>query len=204
MAIVYSADLVPTKPQLIADWLQQQPWYDEPGGAVELLGAFRFDDPSGAVGVETHVVRGASGAVYQVPLTYRGAPLEGAEAFLVTEMTHSVLGERWVYDAVADPVAIDQLVASIAAGSTQADVFVDGSDTPAPVSVAVRGTGGETPTADARGASIETRGGETRVAIGGATLVVHRVVDGMRDAELRLDAESGFEGAPATLVTIEF
>jgi hypothetical protein len=39
--------------------------------------------------------------------TYRGAPLEGDEARLVSTMDHSELGRRWVYDGTTDPVALD-------------------------------------------------------------------------------------------------
>ena len=44
------------------------------------------------------------GPVYQVPMTYRGMPLDGADAFLIGTTDHSVLGRRWVYDACGDPV----------------------------------------------------------------------------------------------------
>ena len=39
----------------------------------------------------------------QAPLTYRDEPLDGAEDALITEMQHSVLGTRWVYDGLRDP-----------------------------------------------------------------------------------------------------
>lgn len=119
MGIVHAADLRPTKIELIAKWLPRQDWFR--GGADELvrLGSFRFDDPDGEVGIETHIV-GAGGKVYQVPLTYRGAPLEGAKDFLITTMEHSVLGRRWVYDATADPVYIAELAAALLTGKPQA------------------------------------------------------------------------------------
>ncbi|WP_062005195.1 maltokinase N-terminal cap-like domain-containing protein [Arthrobacter alpinus] len=71
------------------------------------------------MGVETLLV-GAGNRVYQIPLTYRGAPLEGAQAFLVGTMKHSVLGDRWVYDATADPVYVGELAAALLAGKPQA------------------------------------------------------------------------------------
>jgi hypothetical protein len=43
------------------------------------VSAYRFDDPAGEVGIETLLVRRGAGPVLQVPLTYRGAPLAGAE-----------------------------------------------------------------------------------------------------------------------------
>ncbi|WP_432526090.1 maltokinase N-terminal cap-like domain-containing protein [Kineococcus mangrovi] len=38
------------------------------------LGSYRFDDPDGEVGTETHLLATADGQVLQVPLTCRGAP----------------------------------------------------------------------------------------------------------------------------------
>jgi len=37
-----------------------------------------------------------------VPLTYRGAPLDGAEDALVGTTEHGVLGRRWVYDGTRE------------------------------------------------------------------------------------------------------
>ena len=74
----------------------------------------RVDDPAGQVGVETILVvdeAGAAPVVYQVPLTYRAAPLDGAQSALVGTMEHSVLGRRWVYDGPHDPVYAAQLLA---------------------------------------------------------------------------------------------
>ncbi len=98
MAMLHQATLTPTKAELIAAWLPGQPWFAGDAGAVRLVGAYRFDDPAGEVGIESHLVE-VGGRTFHVPLTYRGAPLDGAEAFLVGTMEHSVLGRRWVYDA---------------------------------------------------------------------------------------------------------
>ena len=45
-----------------------------------------------------------------LPLTYRGAELDGAEEHLVGTTEHSELGPRWVYDGCADPVFVGELV----------------------------------------------------------------------------------------------
>nr|WP_284288786.1 hypothetical protein [Angustibacter aerolatus] len=95
-----------------------QPWY--PGGALTTIGAFRFDDPAEEVGVETFLLR-AGDAVVQVPLTYRAAPLAGADDALVTTMEHSVLGRRWVYDGCADPVFAATLAHTVLTGGVQAE-----------------------------------------------------------------------------------
>lgn len=47
------------------------------------------------------------GRVLQVPFSYRPEPLPGADDALVATMEHSVLGQRWVYDASRDPVAVE-------------------------------------------------------------------------------------------------
>jgi hypothetical protein len=98
MAIVHSsATIRPTKRELLETAL---------GGSVEVLGSYRFDDPAGEVGVEAFVVRRGE-QLHHVVFTYRGAPLEGDEARLVSTMEHSELGPRWVYDGTTDPVALD-------------------------------------------------------------------------------------------------
>ncbi|MFW5472069.1 maltokinase N-terminal cap-like domain-containing protein [Knoellia sp. CPCC 206450] len=109
------ATLTPTKVELVASWMGSQRWYAAKGTSpvVHRLASWRLGDPAGEVGVEVLVVSDASGpapVVYQVPLTYRGAPLEGAEHALVGTMEHSVLGRRWVYDAPHDPVYAGQLL----------------------------------------------------------------------------------------------
>src|SRR4051812_5332793 len=105
MARFHVATITPTKAELIAEWIPRQPWGPEAADAVEVIGAFRFDDPDGRVGMETHLVS-ARGVTLQVPLTYRDAPLDGAEGALITEMHHSALGNRWVYDGLRDPMFV--------------------------------------------------------------------------------------------------
>ncbi|WP_159942089.1 MULTISPECIES: hypothetical protein [unclassified Nocardiopsis] len=103
MAIIYKATIKPDKPTLISSWLDRQPWAGR--GSDEILGAYRFDDPEGEVGIEAFLVRRGDRLLH-VPLTYRGAPLPGGEEHLVTTMEHSVLGTRWIYDAAGDEVAL--------------------------------------------------------------------------------------------------
>ncbi|KAB1645177.1 CG0192-related protein [Gulosibacter chungangensis] len=202
MAIVFDAKLVPSKPDLIAAWLPTQSWFQESNPAIEVLGAFRFDDPNGEVGIETHIVRGASGTVYQVPLSYRGAAMADAGRFLVTELEHSVLGHRWVYDAAADPVAVAALVTAITTGQHQAEVFLAESETPLPVSVAVQGTGTSERAPQATLIGLETKDAVTRVQTDSLALDIFRVVSGLQEGSFRLDAQSGFDGVPATLARV--
>lgn len=114
--------MVPTKLDLLGDWLPRQPWYRDTGRPPALTrgGGFRLDDPAGAVGIEfLFVTDGVDGPTYQVPLTYRGAPLPEAEDGLLGTSDHGVLGRRWIYDAAHDPVAVAQLL-DLVCGATVA------------------------------------------------------------------------------------
>lgn len=144
MALLHDATLVPSKRELIAAWLPRQPWA---AGLPEVtpFGGFRIDDPDGEVGIEGILLRSADGAtVVHVPLTYRAAPLAGAEEHLLGTMEHSVLGTRWVYDAVGDPVYRAAVSETIATGGTGAEEYfeVDGEKVTREPSVSVAGSGG--------------------------------------------------------------
>jgi hypothetical protein len=126
MALLHQADLQPTKLELLAVWLPTRSWYQGPATPdLKRAAAYRFDDPAGEVGIETILVQADGGPVYQVPLTYRGAPLDGADRWLIGTTEHSVLGRRWVYDATGDPVYARTLASTILTGGEQAEEFVD-------------------------------------------------------------------------------
>jgi hypothetical protein len=118
VALIHRATLGPGKAELLADWLTAQPWGPGDAADLERVGAYRFEDPDGRVGLETHLVR-VAGEVWQVALTYRDAPLPDAEAAEVGRMHHSVLGERWVYDGCADPAYVRMLAATALTGVGQ-------------------------------------------------------------------------------------
>lgn len=142
MALIHDATLSPSKAELLATWVPRQRWASGLTGDVALIGAYRFDDPEGEVGIEGHLVR-LGGVVLHAPLTYRGAPLAGAEASLVTEMHHSVLGTRYVYDGCADVAFLRMLAVMALTGVGQAaQVVLAGSvvETAAP-SVRLDGSG---------------------------------------------------------------
>ena len=103
MALIHDAVLRPSKTEILSAWAPTQPWFSGENLEVTRVASFRFDDPDGDVGIETLLVRAGTGPLLQVPLTYRGEPLAGGEAWLIGTLSHSVLGERWVYDAVGDP-----------------------------------------------------------------------------------------------------
>lgn len=136
LAIIYPTTLVPSKLELLADWLPRQDWYvscaHEP--SLARAGGFRLDDPAGEVGIEFMVVLdGAdtgSATAYLVPLTYRGSALPGAADALIGTAEHGVLGQRWIYDGTRDPVLLAAL-AELVAGRVQAQAQRV-SDTPDP------------------------------------------------------------------------
>ncbi|MEU9115134.1 1,4-alpha-glucan branching protein [Streptomyces sp. NPDC048483] len=119
MAVIHHVTLTPGKLELLTAWLPGQPWYlgrESRTPELSKAGGFRLDDPQGAVGIEFMVVSDGSGdrpVTYLVPLTYRGAPLDGAGHALVGTTEHGVLGRRWVFDGTHDPVLVAQLVALI-------------------------------------------------------------------------------------------
>ncbi len=126
MALLHRAELTPSKIELLHGWVPSRPWFaGEAGAALTSVGAFRFDDPAGEVGVETLLVRAGDGPVLQVPLTYRGEPLMGGEQSLIGTMEHSVLGQRWVYDGVGDPVYVQTVATAALTGGRQAELYLE-------------------------------------------------------------------------------
>ena len=119
MALFHVATIVPTKEELIASWVPRQSWGPAPGADLRFIGAHRFDDPAGSVGMETFLVA-AGDALFQVPLTYRDAPLPGGDDALIGKMEHSVLGTRWVYDGLRDPTYVASLAATTMTGQGEA------------------------------------------------------------------------------------
>ncbi|UNS98741.1 1,4-alpha-glucan branching protein [Streptomyces tubbatahanensis] len=117
MSIIYRTTMRPTKLELLETWLPSQPWYVSGAERVALVnaGGFRLDDPAGEVGIEFMAVTDKAGepVTYQVPVTYRAAPLAGADDGLIGTSDHGVLGKRWIYDATHDPVAIAQTYALV-------------------------------------------------------------------------------------------
>ncbi|HEU4675175.1 MAG TPA: hypothetical protein VFS29_04265 [Motilibacteraceae bacterium] len=181
MAVHHDATIVPTKLELLQAWVPRQPWA---AGAdtsqLTRLGSYRFDDPDGEVGMETHLLGTVDGQVLQVPLTYRGAPRPGAEHSLVTTMTHTTLGQRWVYDACHDPVYVAALVTTILIGGRQADLFRATPEglVPEPTSARVRGSGSPGAAVPALGAPSVTRDGTTTLIDSGLALTLLRVPRG--------------------------
>ncbi|MEV6216828.1 1,4-alpha-glucan branching protein [Nocardia sp. NPDC051833] len=133
MAVIHRTTLTPSKLALIETLLPRRPWYRGQSPRLRKVGGFRLDDPAGAVGIEFVLVvdDSADGPVlYNVPLTYRGAPLLDGDRALVGTTEHGVLGRRWIYDGTADPVALG-VVVELLSGRAVAQAQ-NHSDTPDP------------------------------------------------------------------------
>lgn len=142
MALFHRATITPTKSELVAAWVPTQPWGAATDERFEVIGSYRFDDPDGRVGMETHLVT-AGGSLLQVPVTYRDEPLVGAEDALIGEMEHSALGTRWVYDGLRDPLLVTMLAAVAMTGQGEALGMVLNDDRwyIAPSNVRIQGGG---------------------------------------------------------------
>jgi len=182
MALLHRATLTPPKIELVAAWLPAQPFGPDSDASIERVAAYRFDDPAGEVGIETLLVRVGENLL-QVPLTYRNDPLVGAEASLIGTMEHSVLGTRWVYDAVGDPVYLAELVRVAVTGDSEVELHREENGVRVPVApdARVRGSGHPTDVVAAVAATpdvieVEQGATATRVRAGGADVSVVRVV----------------------------
>lgn len=133
MAVIHQTTMTPGKLELLSAWLPSQPWYQGGPPALVKCGGFRLDDPAGEVGIEFMLVADSL-AVYHVPLTYRGSPLTRADHALVGTAEHGVLGHRWIYDGIRDPVLTAQLLAFLR-GSAVAQAQ-NADDTPDPSVIA--------------------------------------------------------------------
>ncbi|WP_097318580.1 CG0192-related protein [Paractinoplanes atraurantiacus] len=197
MALIHRAQIRPTKLELLEGWLPSREWAVGGGSGLERVAAYRFDDPAGEVGIETLLVRAGEGPALQVPLTYRGAPLDGGDSWLVGTCEHSVLGPRWVYDATGDPVYAAALVTAILGGEGQAQEFfeTDGRLEPRALSmtIAVDGSAAEGDPA----LNDQVVPGDPALVVTEAAefAVIRRVGDGGARKGLRLSGS--WEGQPA-------
>lgn len=180
MALLHQATITPTKDHIVGPWLETQPWWD---GVAERgpVGTFRFDDPAGEVGMECFLFGSPSDSTLFVPVTYRGAPLVGAEAQLLGIMEHSVLGNRWVYDGCGDPVFVATLVEVIRSAGTNAELEVqmsNGSVQSREPTSRVRGSGAEEIAVPSPDDLPTTRDDESTTVItaGGLTVAIARRV----------------------------
>jgi hypothetical protein len=202
MATLHQATLVPTKLELLEAWLPGRHWYPaDTVPSLERVAASRFDDPAGEVGLETLVVRAGGGPLVHVPLTYRGAPLDDGERFLVGKTAHSVLGERWVYDAVGDPVYVEALAAAIVGGGREAEEFVETDAGPQrrDPAMTVRGSGTSSSPAPA-GKLVRVEDGDPAVVVTETVRIDVRRVLTAEPPETPLHLTATWPGNPDRLV----
>jgi maltokinase len=111
--------------ELLADWLPRQRWYaGKGGGEPELarLGGLQLADDGGAAcgpaEVDVWFVQATTpdgvGVTYQVPLTFRSAPLPELDHANVGVYDDPASGERYVYDGPHDPVYLRALLRLLA------------------------------------------------------------------------------------------
>ncbi|PVU82597.1 hypothetical protein DDP54_05825 [Cellulomonas sp. WB94] len=208
MALLHRAELRPSKIELVASWAPTQPWFEAGAGAeLATVGSFRFDDPAGEVGIETLLVRAGDGPVMQVPLTYRGSPLDGGDAWLIGTMQHSVLGERWVYDGAGDPVYLTAVATAALTGGRQADQYVDSGGElvfrePTALVVGSGTSGTPVPsTVPADTVSMRNEQGSTVVEAGDLRLVIVRTVRAGGRSARPLGTLDPVDGAPSAVLS---
>jgi len=201
MALIHKATLTPSKPDLLTTYLRSVPELSAHAtDELSQVGAYRFDDPAGQVGIESHILTTASGALLQIPVVYRNEALAGAEAWLVGTMQHSVLGERWVYDACIDSVYVGQLANTMLTGGSEVDEVFETPDGPVhrEPSVHVRGSGSGTPSegppADVRA---DRRGDETHIHAASTGMSI-RVRHVLSDAPPPADSPASLSGTWAS------
>src|SRR5215207_9240074 len=205
MAILYDATITPGKRDLMKAWLPTRSWFDG-DLARKPHAAFRFDDPAGEVGIECFLLgpeEGPEAPTYLIPMTYRGAPLEGAEEHLIGTTEHSVLGPRWVYDGCADPVGVAALLTAITTGGHEAALTMeqDGETVTFEPTCRVRGSGSASEAVTVDAVTVIDDGDPTVVRAGGHELVVARVVGSGVSGRETLTATWG-DGEPVVVAAI--
>src|SRR3954449_12345407 len=202
MAILHDATLTPGKRQLMEAWLPGRTWFDGVPGRRP-VGSFRFDDPAGEVGVECFLLGGQDVPTLLVPMTYRAAPLAGADEHLVGTTEHSVLGPRWVYDGCADPVAVSALLTAIATGGHEAALTMekDGETVTFEPTCRVVGSGSAGEPVTVTDVAVVDEGDPTVTRAGDHELVVARVVGTALSGAETLTAQWG-DHAPVVLAAL--
>ncbi len=198
MAILHDATITPGKRDLMKSWLPRRSWFD---GDLDRkpVASFRFDDPAGEVGVECFLlgpVEGSSASTLLIPMSYRGAPLEGADEHLIGVTDHSVLGTRWVYDGLADPVAVSTILTAILTGGHEAELTMeqDGEIVTFEPTCRVSGSGTASDGVRADTVSVVDLGDPSVTRAGEHELVLARVVGTVVDGEQTLTAQWGDHG----------
>jgi predicted trehalose synthase len=120
--------------EALSHWIGHQRWFSGKGAAplLRLLGSLEWpahDD----VRVLTHLVLDEGvgrGALYQVPVTYRELPLDGAQGAFIAELDDPDGKTRYAYDAPHDPAFADLLLRLIVEGGSVGDSEVSAQGAP--------------------------------------------------------------------------
>jgi hypothetical protein len=111
---------------------------------------------------------------------------------LIATTQHSVLGERWVYDACGDPVYVKALATAVLSGGMQAEIEVvtDGGQERREATTRVSGSGSpDTAIPAITSVSFSNEGTTTIISAGQLELTVVRVIDSDRENGLRGDTD---------------
>jgi maltokinase len=113
VALLWIMTLAPADPGFLAPWMARQRWFANKGAspALEDIGRVELTSPEPGVRVGIHLLLDhAEGrpSLYQVPLTYRDAPLVGAEAAMV-----GMQGPVFVYDGPFDQAFTSALLDAV-------------------------------------------------------------------------------------------
>lgn len=195
MALLHRATLTPSKIDLLTAHLDR--------GPLTAIGAYRFDDPAGEVGLEAHIVQDTSGTLLHLPLTYRSEPLPGAEEWGVGTMDHSALGKRWVYNGCADPVFAGELLRAILTGGTQVEAYFEehGERVVREPTVTVLGSGTPgTPAPAVEGLHAEAFDSGTLIDTGHGAVVVRHILDGPEPDDMRGSLSGTWDGLEQPIV----
>ena len=135
-AIIHKTTLVPTKSELVDSWLADT-YPDLAIDPMAYVGAYRFVDPAGRVGIDHYLTRNGRNQLLHIPLTYRDSRLSVSTELLGT-IEHGALGTRYVYEGYNDPVYVAQMIRTIISGDDNA-ARSDGTVS----EITARGTGTE-------------------------------------------------------------
>jgi maltokinase len=116
-------------PGYLAAWMTRQRWYAGKARAprFEFIDGFRLDSADDAVSISVQFVLDSAEhpLLYQVPLTERRVPLEGAERALIATRGDGT-DTTWIYDGPHDPAFAESLLRLILDEGTV--LAADGSD----------------------------------------------------------------------------
>jgi hypothetical protein len=202
MALLHDATITPGKRDLIKGWLPSRSWFDGDLEGRKPVASFRFDDPAGEVGVECFLMGPVGGSsapsttTLLIPMSYRGAPLVGAEEHLIGTTQHSVLGPRWVYDGCADPVAVSTILTAILTGGHEAELTIEheGRMVTLDPTCRVSGSGTASTGVHADQVSVLDPGDPTVTRAGELELLLARVIGTRVSGEQTLTAQWGDHG----------